>query len=159
MNRTPAAIALVVANLVAVGGRAQAQDSSHTARTVARPVRAELLAAREAIWRAWFNNNRAQLDALLPQDVIAINNGDTTWQDRAAILASAEEFAHGGGKLIRIAFPRTEFQVYGNAAILYSIFELEQDGKRTVQRGRATEIFARRGGRWQNAGWHLDSGT
>jgi hypothetical protein len=122
---------------------------------------AELLSARESVWRAWFDNDRRALEASLPEHVIAINNGDTTWQDRRAVLASAETFARDGGKLVRLAFPRTEFQVYGDVAILYSLFELEieQRGNRSVQRGRATEIFIRRGGRWQNAGWHLDSGS
>jgi len=43
---------------------------------------------------------------------------------------------------------------------LYSQYELEleQNGKKMVQRGRATEVFVWRNGVWQNTGWHLDSG-
>ncbi len=159
------ALALVVAvfltNAATATAQARADKTSLSLRSLSPALRAELLAAREAIWRAWFANDRARVEELLPQHVIAINNGDTTWQDRRAVLASAEIFARDGGKLVRLAFPRTEFQVYGDVAILYSLFELEieQRGNRTVQRGRATEIFVRRGGRWQNPGWHLDSGS
>ncbi len=160
MIRALVRVALVVVNVAPASGRAQTRDHPLTARSINPPLRTELLAARDSIWYAWFYNDRTRLNALLPQDAIAINNGDTTWQDRTAVLASAEQFAHAGAKLIRVGFPRTEFQVYEDVAILYSTFELEmeQSGKRMTQRGRATEIFVRRNGRWQNAGWHLDSG-
>jgi uncharacterized protein DUF4440 len=124
------------------------------------PRLARLLEDRQAIWQAWFTNDRSRLEQLLPNSVIAINNGDTTWQDRSAVLASAEAFARGGGKLVSLTFPKTEKQVFGDVAILYSTYvaELDQGGKRSVQRGRASEIFVWRNGVWQNAGWHLDAG-
>jgi len=115
---------------------------------------------RDAVWQAWFTNDRSRLERLLPQDVVGINNGDTTWHDRAAVLAAADEFAKSGGKLIRLTFPRTEQQVFGDVAILYSRYELELElnGRRIVHTGRATEVFVWRNGVWQNVGWHLDSG-
>jgi len=124
------------------------------------PRLARLLEDREAIWQAWFANDRARLEQLLPNSVIAINNGDTTWQDRSAVLAAAEAFARGGGKLVGLTFPRTEKQVFGDVAILYSTYvaEVERQGKKSVQRGRASEVFVWRNGVWQNASWLLDSG-
>jgi len=118
-----------------------------------------LLADREAVWRAWFGNDRRRLEQLLPSDVVAISN-DTTWQDRAAVLAAAQAFAQSGTKLVRLDFPRTEQQVFGDVAVLYSRyeFELEKNGKRSLQAGRATEVFVWRDSLWQNTGWHLDSG-
>jgi len=138
-----------------------AQNSSGPTRHDSAAQRKAILADREAIWRAWFTNDRTQLEFLLPPSVIAINNGDTTWQDRSGALAGAAQFAREGGKLIRVAFPRTEIQIFGDVAILYSIYELEleQSGKRSIQRGRATEVFILRTRRWRNAGWHLDSGS
>ena len=123
------------------------------------PRLARLLEDREAIWQAWFANDRARLEQLLPNSVIAINKGDTTWQDRSAVLAASEEFARNGGKLVSLSFPRTEKQVFGDVAILYSTYvaEVERNGKRSVQRGRASEVFVWRNGVWQNASWHLDS--
>jgi len=124
------------------------------------PRLARLLDDRQAIWQAWFTNDRARLEQLLPNNAIGINNGDTTWQDRSAVIASAEAFARSGGKLVGLNFPRTEKQVFGDVAILYSTYvaEVERKGKRSVQRGRATEVFVWRNGVWQNAGWHLDAG-
>jgi len=121
---------------------------------------ARLLPDRDAIWQAWFSNDSTRLEQLLPQDIVAINNGDTTWQDRAAVLAAADAFAKSGGKLVRLTFPRTEQQVFGDVAILYSRYELELElnGRRIAQSGRVTEVFVWRNGVWQNVGWHLDSG-
>ena len=131
------------------------------AREVQRadPRLARLLADREAVWRAWFENDQQRLVQLLPSDVVAIGN-DTTWQNRAAVLAAAQAFAQSGTKLVRLDFPRTEQQVFGDVAILYSRyeFELEKNGKRSLQAGRATEVFVWRDSLWQNTGWHLDSG-
>jgi hypothetical protein len=119
-----------------------------------------LLADREAVWQAWFSNDQRRLEQLLPSEVVAINSGDTTWHGRAAVLAAAQAFAKSGAKLVRLNFPRTEQQVFGDVAILYSRyeFELEQNGRRSVQAGQATEVFVWRDSLWQNAGAHLDSG-
>jgi len=124
------------------------------------PRLARLMEDRRAIWEAWFTNDSSRLEQLLPNSVIAINNGDTTWQDRSAVLAASKAFAQGGGKLVSLSFPKTEKQVFGDVAILYSTYvaEVENDGKRSKQRGRASEIFVWKNGVWQNAGWHLDAG-
>ncbi len=127
---------------------------------VSAALRQEILAAREAVWRAWFANDRARLEAVIPEETIAINAGEERWQNRAEILAAAEEFVTGGGKLVRLEYPRTEIQLYGDVAILYTtyLFEVENQGERQTSSGRGTEIFVRRDGRWVNSGWHLDSG-
>ena len=72
-------------------------------------------------------------------------------------MSGAERFAKGGGKLTRLAFPRTEFQAYGNTVIIYTTYELdiEQGGNTSTERGKATEVFVRRGGKWLNTGWQL----
>ena len=66
--------------------------------------------------------------------------------------------ADNGGKLVRLEFPKTEIQVYGNTVILYTtyIYETEVNGKRTTSSGRGTEMFVRRGNELINVGWHLD---
>jgi hypothetical protein len=122
-------------------------------------LRKEILTAREAVWKAFFSNDRAALDRLLPAEVIAIDNGSKTWCDRAVILAGAKAFAESGGKLVGLEFPETEIQVYGNTMILYTTYktELEREGKRSVESGRGTEIFVRRGNQLVNVGWQLES--
>ncbi|MFY9559655.1 MAG: nuclear transport factor 2 family protein [Terriglobales bacterium] len=122
--------------------------------------RQELLAAREKVWRAWFGNDQKVLEQLLPAETLAINNGEEAWENREAVLRGAREFASGGGRLVRLEFPRVEIQSYGDVAVIYSLysFETETKGVRTTSSGRATEVFVRENGRWTNPGWHMDSG-
>ena len=56
----------------------------------------------------------------------------------------------------RLAFPRTEFQGYGNTVILYTAYEMdvEKGGETRTERGLATEIFVHQRGQWLNTGWH-----
>jgi ketosteroid isomerase-like protein len=120
----------------------------------------DLLKTREAVWRSWFAGDQARLRELVPEDVLAINNGEEAWQHLDAILSGARDFVARGRHLVRLEFPRTEIQVYGDVAILYSLYSFETDGEggRQTASGRATEIFVRRGDRWVNPGWHMDSG-
>ncbi len=126
------------------------------------PARKSLLAAREAVWRAWFAGDTKQLTELLPEDTIAINSGgEEEWPGRDAILESSRQFAAGGNKLVRLEFPRTEIRAYGRTAVIYTtyLFETESsNGRRSTSTGRATEFFVLRDGKWLNPGWHLDSG-
>jgi ketosteroid isomerase-like protein len=127
---------------------------------VAPPVRAQILEAREAVWRALFRNDQNVLSSVIPPETIAINAGTNEWSDQRGVLAEAEAFAAGGGRLVNLQFPETSIQLYGDVAILYTTYSttLETDeGTRTLS-GRGTEIFVRRNGVWINPGWHLDSG-
>ena len=123
-------------------------------------IRQRILASREAVWKAWFSNDRAALERLIPEETIAIDNGQEGWSDRAAILAGAKRFAESGGKLVKLEFPKTEIQVYGNTVIIYTTYtyETEVNGQRSTASGRATEMFVRRGDELVNVGWHMDSG-
>jgi hypothetical protein len=129
-------------------------------RQITPQMRQRILAARESVWKAYFENNRPLLEKLIPEETIAINDNTEEWSNRAAILAGARRFAESGAKLVRLEFPKTELQVYGNTIVVYTtyLYEIEANGKRTVQSGRGTEIFVRRGDDLVNSGWHLDSG-
>lgn len=122
----------------------------------------KLLEVRESVWRAFFANDQAALAKLIPEETITIEaGGEPGFGNRAKVLAGAADFAKGGAKLVRLEFPATEMQVYGNVVILYTtyVYELaDPAGKRTKQEGRATEIFVARGGEIVNSGWHMDSG-
>jgi uncharacterized protein DUF4440 len=128
--------------------------------TITPQIRQRILAAREAVWKAWFTNDRAALEKLIPKETIAINNGNEDWSDRDAVLAGAKRFVESGGKLVRLEFPKTEIQVYGNTVIVYTtyLYETEVNGNRSTASGRATEMFVRRGDELVNVGWHMDSG-
>ncbi len=114
---------------------------------------------REAVWRAWFADDVPTLKKLVPADAIVISAGEKEWKHQAAVFASAAKFHADGGKLVKLAFPHTEEQRYGNVAILYTTYEVETEmkGKRSISSGRATEIFVMKDGRWVNSGWHTDA--
>jgi hypothetical protein len=123
--------------------------------------RAALLAAREAVWRAWFAGDTATLSTLVPPELITIDPGSDTFGTQASNLDGARGFAASGGKLARLVFPRTELQAYGNTVILYTTYEMDlvTGGKTSTERGAATEIFVRQDGRWINTGWQLAPAT
>lgn len=126
-------------------------------RPMAGDERKELLAAREAVWRAWFAGDTKQLTQLLPAELITIERSSEKFGNLESNLEGARGFASGGGKLTRLVFPTTEFQAYGATVILYTTYEMDLliDGKPSTMRGAATEVFVRRNGRWINTGWQL----
>ncbi len=130
-------------------------------RNLPNQMKQRLLAAREAVWRAYFTGDRATLEKLIPQETLAIEAGDNNWSSRQTILEGSERFAKNGGKLIKLEFPKTEIQVYGFTAIVYSnyAYELEVSGQRHNQSGRVTEVFVLRNNEWVNPGWHMDNGN
>jgi hypothetical protein len=134
--------------------------SMSSLRTLGEENKKNLLDAREAVWRAYFANDRAKLEELLPEELIAIDDGEK-WSTRQDVFADAKGFVESGGKLVRLEFPDTQIQVYGYTAIIYTkyLYEISAGGKQFTRTGRATEMFVRRQDKWLNTGWHLDSGT
>lgn len=137
-----------------------ADEQYQAPRSLGEQMKKRLLDARESVWRAYFSNDRATLEKLIPEDTIAINAGDNNWENRQAIFEGAAQFAKNGGKLVKLEFPKTEIQVYGFTAFVYSTYsyELEIGGQRSQQSGRVTEVFVLRKGQWVNPGWHMDDG-
>ena len=119
--------------------------------------RAPLLAAREAVWRAWYAGDIAALETLVPAELITLGSGASAFGTRASVLEGAKQFATTGANLTRLAFPRTEPQAYGSTVILYTSYELdlEREGRTRTERGVATEVFVMQDGRWLNTGWQL----
>jgi ketosteroid isomerase-like protein len=137
-----------------------AAEQMQTPRQLPDQAKKKLLDAREAVWRAYFANDRATLEKLIPEETIAINAGNNNWESRKAIFDGAAQFAQSGGKLLKLEFPKTEIQVYGYTAVVYSnySYELEAGGQRVQQSGRVTEVFVLHNGQWVNPGWHMDGG-
>src|SRR5436190_18334179 len=139
------------------------EEQLATPRPLGDQMKKRLLDAREAVWRAYFAGDRATLEKLIPEETIAIGSGeDASWGKRQQILDGSTRFAKSGGKLLRLEFPKTEIQMYGMTAVLYSTYsyELEMVGvdKHETNSGRVTEVFVLRNGQWVNPGWHMDSG-
>lgn len=126
-------------------------------RTLNDAGRKSLLAAREAVWRAWYGGDTKTLETLLPPELVTLGPGESGWGIRDGIIAASARFATNGGKLTRLEFPRTEIQVYGSTAIIYTSYLLDvaEDGKTRTERGKATEVFVHRDGKWLNSGWQL----
>ena len=134
---------LVIASVVVLGWMSPAMRASGVID------QGNLKEVREAVWRAWFADDVPTLKKLVPADAIVISAGEKDWKHQAAIFESAAKFHADGGKLVRLAFPHTEEQHYGNVAILYTTYEVETEmkGKRSISSGRATEIFVMKDGR------------
>jgi ketosteroid isomerase-like protein len=147
-NKAVAFAILSLATLSSVNSAAQRQDD------------AELLRARETVWRAWFAGDTNALKELVPPETIVISGGEEQWKHQSDVLRSSAEFHAKGGKLIQLEFPRTEVQHFGNVAVVWSTYalEIEMNGKRSPDSGRVTEIFVWRDGHWMNPGWHTDAG-
>ena len=136
------------------------EEQMATPRQLGDQMKQRLLDAREAVWRAYFAGDRAALEKLIPEETVTIEAGINNWSNRQTILDGAVEFAKSGGKLVKLEFPKTEIQLYGATAVIYSnySYELEQGGQHSTHTGRVTEIFVLRNGQWVNPGWHMDSG-
>lgn len=137
------------------------QEQRSQPRPLAISERESLFAAREATWRAYFSNDRAQMEKLIPEEAIVLSSSKSNPFDKKAnIFEGARKSTEAGNKLTRLEFPQTEIQVYGDTAILYTtyLFELVNAKGETIRRtGRGTEIFVRRNGAWLNTGWHLQA--
>jgi len=141
-----AAVLFCITVLGAAGARAQQANDD------------ELLHVRESVWRAWFAGDVNTIEQLVPPETIVMSGGDKEWKHQADVLRSSAEFHAKGGKLLRLEFPRTEIQHFGNVAIVWStyILETEVDSQRSVGSSRVTEIFVWHDGHWTNPGWHTD---
>jgi Domain of unknown function (DUF4440) len=117
----------------------------------------DVLATREAVWRAWFAGDTRRLTSLLPAELITIEAQSDKFGTLETNLERSRRFAASGGRLTRLTFPTTEFQAYGATVILYTTYEMDLlvDGKTSTERGAATEVFVHRNGGWVHTGWQL----
>ena len=122
------------------------------------PVDPDVLAVRESAWRMWFAGDVAGLRALLPEDFLAIDASGAEISNREKTLEESRAFKEAGGRLVSLSFPETRAQRLGDTVILYGSYDatFTSNGKETQMRGRLTEIFVKRDGKWLHPGWHLD---
>ena len=90
-------IALLAAVMSASGSRVAADAA----------IDPEVLAAREAAWRAFYDGDVKALGDMLPEEFIGINMNDGPFANRAQILDAARAFVERGGRLVRLTFPET----------------------------------------------------
>ena len=154
--RTPFTCAALVLIATAACDRSTSAAAPTACRATSAPVdsatRAQLVIARDAVWRAWFAGDSAALVRLLPEPMVGMD------QDRAAIIADAQGSAGAGRRLEKLEFTCDEFYVSGDVAVVFSNYRTDvRDGNELdVTTGRAIELFERRNGVWVNPSWHLD---
>src|SRR5262245_23811937 len=143
-----------------VGEQSRQEESGVQSSALTEEVRKELLDARETAWRSFFQKDLSVVEKILGPELIAIQENSERWDNRTGLVALAKSMSERGVQLLRLEFPRTEIQLFGDTAILYYtyIFETGLKGKSAVDAGRGTEIIVRRDGRWIDVGWHLDNG-
>jgi hypothetical protein len=118
----------------------------------------DVLATREAAWRAWFGGDEAALRTLLPEEFLAIGASGGEISDREKAIASSRAFKESGGRLVSLAFPETRAQRFGDTVVLYGSYEAKfvVGTEEKEMHGRLTEVFVKRDGKWVHPGWHLD---
>jgi ketosteroid isomerase-like protein len=163
MMRTMTGVLVTVMLSTPMAYRASAQavvTERTTGQKLAEPAKKALLEARESVWRSFFAGDVATLQKLLPEELITVEPNTPGFGGRQAALDESAQFAKNGGKLTKLEFPKTEIQVYGDTAILYSVYvyEFDNNGKHNRTTGRATEIFVKKNGQWVNPAWHMDLG-
>jgi len=153
---------LAVSPLASSNGEEPLQEkSAGQTSAITDEMRKELLDARETAWRSFFQKDRDVVERILAPELIAIQQNSDHWDNRTGLIALAKAMNEQGVRLLRLEFPRTEIQLFGDTAILYYtyVFETGLKGKSVVDGGRGTEIFVRRDGKWVDVGWHLDNGA
>jgi ketosteroid isomerase-like protein len=124
----------------------------------ADPIDPDVLKIREAAWRAWFAGDEKALAAMLPEEFLGIGWDGQEIDGRAQAIASSRGFKEAGGKLISLSFPETRAQRFGDTVVFYGSYDVTFSigRKETNVRGRLTEVFVKRDGKWLHPGWHLD---
>lgn len=128
---------------------------SRSSDAIDAATRTAVLAARDAIWRAWFANDTAALRRLLPRSTTA--GGGNGWESRDEIVAGSRSSAASGRRLVGIRFDDTRMHANADVVVVFSNYtmELEQGGKRNTITGKASEVFVRADGVWVNPFWYL----
>jgi hypothetical protein len=155
------AIILTLGAALAAHAAEQLREPAPLASPVTEQVRKELLEARATAWSAFFHEDQSVLNEMLAPDLIAIQQHTDQWDNRTRLMKMAKAMNQQGAQLLRLEFPRTEIQLFGDTAILYYtyVFEMANQGQRSLDAGRGTEVFVRRNGKWVDVGWHLDNGA
>lgn len=137
---------------------AAAQPAPAIATSLPAAERRELDGIRKAVWVNWFGGDTAALRRVLTPDLVAISPDMPHWQNLEQTLAASAGFKAGGGRLLSVDFDSTRVHRLGDVVVMFSHYRLvlRHDGQETRQKGRATEVFVRRGGRWLHTSWQLD---
>ena len=105
--------------------RSRQEKSAVQTSALTDEVRRELLDARETAWRSFFQKDLAVVERILAPELIAIQENSEHWVNRTRMIAMAKAMNEQGVHLLRLEFPRTEIQLFGDTAILYYTYIFE----------------------------------
>jgi hypothetical protein len=144
--------------LVTAASPLAAQAAPRVAATLPPAEHSALEALRKDVWVHWFGGDTAALRRILGPELIAISSDSPSFQSLDQTLIGSAGFKAGGGRLISVVFDGTTVHRVGDVVVMFSHYAvaLESGGKRSTQKGRATEVFVRTNGRWVHTSWHLD---
>jgi hypothetical protein len=145
--------AIAVASAVA-----GAQNAPAVSTTLPAAELNALEVVRKAVWVDWFAGDTVALRRVLTPELVAVSPGAAHWQSLSESLAASAAFKAGGGRLISVTFDSTATHRFGETIVMFSHYAIvtERAGARSTEKGRATEVFVRRGARWVHTSWHLD---
>jgi hypothetical protein len=126
MRRLKPILSAVYAATMVLGIAAARHESVAQGSATTEEIRKELLEARSTAWRAFFQKDLSVLEQILAPELIAIQEQVERWDNRASLLKMAQSMKERGVQLTRLEFPRTEIQLFGNTAILYYTYVMEQ---------------------------------
>jgi ketosteroid isomerase-like protein len=158
MKHVARAVAILLFPLTSAA-HLSAQGAPRVSTSLTILERADLEVVRKAVWVDWFSGDTAALRRTLTPELVAISPGAPHWQSLNETLAASAAFKASGGKLVSVSFDSSTVHRFGNVVVMFShyIVVTESEGKRQTQKGRATEVFVRSGGRWVHTSWHLDA--
>lgn len=151
----PYARSLFLLMLLAAPLEAQAP---RVVRILPEPDRVAVEKVRREVWTAWYAGDTATLRRLVAPELVAISPDAPHLVSRTESNREAARYAGRGGRLDALEFADTKVHAFGDVVVLFSRYAVRatSGGRSEFQRGRATEIFVRRGGRWMQTSWHLD---
>ena len=149
-------LALVLA--VSGPGTMAAQGAPRVAAPLPPAELKALEAIRKDVWVHWFTGDTAGLRRVLPPELIAISPDGSPWQTLEQTLEGSIKFKAAGNRFISVTFEGTTVHRFEAVVVMFSSYAVvtERAGQRNRQRGRATEVFVRKDGRWVHTSWHLD---
>jgi ketosteroid isomerase-like protein len=135
-----------------------AQAAPRVAATLPPAELTALESLRKDIWVQWFTGDTAALHKVLPPELVAVSPDGAHWLSLQQSLDGSAQYKASGARFLSVDFDSTMVHRFGDVVVMFSHYTVvtEKSGKRSTQKGRATELFVRNNGKWVHTSWHID---